>query len=205
MENYPFDTVGLSCDEIDRFNDTYNALKAKFNIDFTGDIDFHLEQFEVFKNCVDINLRESYVIRHFGKESYMLFLETHFRSAGVKTIVDHYENHTWALAFLKRDFGRVLIRRETLTDKIVELVHPVELDFEEDKPFSDTFFVLVNDRHKANTAIDRNFRNAVMDIREDDFVIEIVEHTLIIGNQKPISPERAVYLAEFVARLSSIC
>jgi hypothetical protein len=44
-----------------------------------------------------------------------------------------------------------------------------------------------------------------MDIRHDDFVIEIMEHTLIIGDQKPVSPERAVYLAEFVARLSSMC
>ena len=40
---------------------------------------------------------------------------------------------------------------------------------------------------------------------EDDFVIEIVEHTLLIGNQRPVSPERAVYLAEFVARLSTMC
>lgn len=207
MENFPFNTVGLSCQEIDRFNDTYKALKTKFNIDFTGDIDFHLDQFEVFKRYLDINLRDSYVIRHLGKESYMLFVETHFKNVSAKStiITDYYENHTWALAYLKRDFGRVLVRRETLTDKIIELVHPVELDFAEDKPFSDTFYVLVNDRQKAAAAIDRNFRNAVMDIREDDFVIEIVEHTLIIGSQQPISPERAVYLAEFVARLSAIC
>jgi hypothetical protein len=207
MENLPFNTVGLCSEEIDRFHDTYKALKAKFNIDFTGDIDFHLDQFEVFKGYLDINLRDSYVIRHLGKDSYMLFVETHFKSVSAKTtiITDCYENHTWALAYLKRDFGRVLIRRETLADKIIELVHPVELDFAEDKPFSDTFYVLVNDRQKAAAAVDRNFRNAVMDIREDDFVIEIIEHTLIIGSQKPVSPERAVFLAEFVARLSSIC
>jgi hypothetical protein len=207
MENLPFNTVGLCSDEIDRFHETYKALKAKFNIDFTGDIDFHLDQFEVFKGYLNINLRDSYLIRHLGKDSYMLFIETHFKNIGARStiITDCYENHTWALAYLKRDFGRVLIRRETLTDKIIELVHPVELDFAEDKPFSDTFYVLVNDRQKAATAIDRNLRNAVMDIREDDFVIEIVEHTLIIGSQQPISAERAVYLAEFVARLSAIC
>ncbi len=112
---------------------------------------------------------------------------------------DSYEYHTWALAYLKHDFGRVMIRRETLTDKIIELIHPVELDFEADKAFSDTFYVLVNDRDKATSAIDRNFRNAVMDIRHEDFIIEIVEHTLIIGNQQPISPEKALYMADFVA------
>jgi hypothetical protein len=206
MNNLPFNTIGLSGDEIDRFSDTYKALKSKFNINFTGNIDFDLKQFEVFRNYFEVNLRDSYVIKHFDKESYMLFIQTHTRTLGQKGgVYDNYENQTWALAYLKRDFGRMLIKRETLVDKLIELVHPVELDFVEDKPFSDTFYVMVNDRHKAETAIDRNFRNAVMDTREDNFVIEIVEHTLLIGNQKPISPERAIYLAEFVARISTLC
>jgi len=206
MDNYPFDTVGLGCDQIDLFNDTYKALKSKFNIETTGYIDFHLEQFDVFKNYINLNLRGSFVIKHQNKESYVLFTENHFRMAGGRgPAIEMHGCQTWALAFLKKDFGRVLIRRETLTDKILELVHPVELDFDEDKPFSDTFYVLVNDHQKATEAINRNFRNAVMDIRHDDFVIEIMEHTLIIGDQNPVSPERAVYLAEFVARLSSMC
>lgn len=206
MENFPFDTVGLCSDEIDRLYDIYKALKAKLHIEFTGNIDFHLEQFEVFRNYCDIKLRESYVIKHFNDDSYVLFVETHSRGQSQKRgIVDFYENQTWALAYLKKDFGRVLIRRETLTDKIIELVHPVELDFEDDKAFSDTFYVLVNDHQKALSAIDRNFRNAVMDIRHDDFTIEVIEHTLIVGDRQPMSPERAVYLAEFVARLSSLC
>lgn len=207
MDNYSFNTVGLCAEDINRLNDTYKALKAKFNVETTGYIDFYLEEFDVFKNYPDINLRGSFVIKYQGNESYIFFIEKHFRRSGGRgqTLVDCYEYQTWALAYLKKDFGRVLIRKETLADKIIELVHPVELDFDEDKPFSDTFYVLVNDHQKAVEAINRNFRNAVMDIRHDDFVIEIMEHTLIIGDQKPVSPERAVYLAEFVARISSIC
>jgi len=206
MDNLPFDTVGLCSEEVERLHDTYKALKAKFNIEFTGNIDFHLEQFEVFRRYQGINLRESYVIRQINNDCYVFFIETHSRLMGQKGgIIDCHENQTWALAYLKKDFGRVLIRRETLSDKIIELVHPVELDFDEDKPFSDTFYVLVNDHQKAIVAINRNFRNAVMDVREDDFTIEIIEHTLIVGDRKPMSPERAVYLAEFVSRLASLC
>src|ERR1700709_983939 len=98
-----------------------------------------------------------------------------------------------------------MIRPETLKDKILELVHPIELDFAEDKAFSDTFHVLINDHEKAIAAINRNFRNAVLDVRADDFIIEIVEHTLVIGNRKPIPPEKAIHLAEFVARLCALC
>ena len=207
MDNYPFNTVGLCSEDIDRYNDIYKALKAKFNIELTGHIDFHLEQFELFKNYHSVDLLGSFVIKHQNCDSYILFIQTNYKVTPAKGIGSYYANECqiWALAYLKKDFGRVLIRRETLTDKIIELIHPVELDFAEDKAFSDTFYVLVNDHQKATNAIDRNFRNAVMDIRKDNFIIEVNEHNLIIGNTGMVSPEKAIYLAEFVSRVASSC
>jgi hypothetical protein len=206
MENYPFDCTGLSSDTIDLFNDTYQQLKSAFDIQLTGNIDFQLESFEVFGAYDDINIRGSYAIKHDdGKDCYILFVETHSSVMGRNQRVHTYQYQTWAVAYVKNDFDRVLIRRETLTDKIIELVHPVELDFEEDKPFSDTFYVLANDRDKALRGIDRNFRNAVMDIREDGFVIEIIGHNLISGSQHSIMPGTAVHLADFVSRVALKC
>jgi len=206
MEKYPFDTTGLLGDSIDLYSDTYKALKGKFNVQVTGNIDFQLEQFEVFKGYDDINLRGSYVVKQPAcADSYVLFIEAHSSEMGRYERVHYYRAQTWVIAFMKCDFDRVLIRRETLADKIIELVHPVELDFEDDKAFSDTFYVLVNDRNKALRAIDRNFRNAVMDIRHEDFTIELIGHTLIAGSQQPIMPETAVHLAEFAERLCRFC
>lgn len=205
MPDFPFDTVGLTAEEIDRLQQTYTALKDKFNIQLTGNINFHLEQFEVFKHCFDVNIRDSYVIKQ-ENSSYVLFVETHSKTSNIKAgVTNHCDCQIWALAYLKHNFGRVLIRPETFRDKIVELIHPLEIDFKEDKAFSDTYYVVANDHDKAVNGINRNFRNAVMDVREDDFVIEIVEHTLIIGSKKPITPDRAVHLAEFVARVASMC
>ncbi len=205
MENYPFDTVGLSSETIDRFQDTYKALKEKFNIQLTGHIDFQLEQFEVFKNCLDVKVKGSYVIKHERGDSYILFVEVHYKLGDVKHTTHHQEYQVWGLTYVKQNFGRVLIRRETLTDKILELMHPLELDFKEDKAFSDTFYVVVNDHVKAGFCMDRNFRNAVMDIRDNDFMIEVVDHTLIIGNYDPIVAEKSIHLGEFVARVAEGC
>ncbi|HVW96932.1 MAG TPA: hypothetical protein VHA56_13260 [Mucilaginibacter sp.] len=206
MENHPFDTVALNSEVIDWYRTIYETLKDKFNIQVTGDIDFQLDQFELFRDLIGVNIRGSYVIKHDdNNDCYILFVETHSQKMGRHGIADVRSHQVWALAYLKCDFGRVVVRRETLTDKIIELVHPVELDFTEDKPFSDTFYVLVNDRDKATQSIGRNFRNAVMDVRADDFMIEIVEHNLIIGSHDQISPQRAVHLAEFVCRICSNC
>jgi|SRR5579863_5740062 len=207
--NYTFDTVGLTSDQIDIFQETYEALRARFRVELTGDINFHLPDFEVFRDCENVDLRGSYVIKSARTDCYMLFVEIHKVKKDGNTrsssVYDYYEYQTWALAYLKKDFSRVMIRPETLVDKLIELVHPVELDFEDDKAFSDTFYVLVNDRWKADAAIDRNFRNVVMDMRHEDVLIEVIDHTLIIGHNRPVSPDASVQLAEFVVRLCSNC
>jgi len=206
MDNYPFDTNGLTDADIDSYYKSYTILKSKFNLEFTGEIDFHLELFEVFKNYLEITVRDSFVIKQDNNnDCYILFVETESRHPGQGKVSGDKDYQIWALAFLRADFGRMLIRRETLADKIIELVHPVELDFAEDKAFSDTFYVLVNDREKALKGVDRRFRNAVMDIRHDHFIIEIVEHTLIVGNNEPISAEKTLHLAEFITRICSHC
>ncbi len=207
MENYPFDTGGLEQETIDLYYDTYKALRENLEVCGTGTIDFHLEQFEVFRDSVNINLLASLAVKQQnGNDCYVLFVEKHYKSIGAKGGVFESEDfQTWVVVYLKNDFDRVLIRRETLTDKLIELIHPVELDFEDDKAFSDTFYVLVNDRNKALRGIDRSFRNAVMDLRHDDFVIEIIGHTLIAGRKGPTMPGMAVHLAEFAERLCKLC
>jgi hypothetical protein len=207
--NYPFDTVGLTSDQIDLYQETYETLKSRFRMEHTGKIDFHLPDFEVFRKYENVNLRGSFVIKDARTDCYILFVEVHekqkARNLSHPAVHDLYEYQTWALAYLKKDFGRVLIRPETLADKIIELVHPVELDFSEDKAFSDTWYVLVNDRWKAEAAMNREFRNVVMDVRHDHVVIEIIDHTLIIGHNRAASPDASLQLAEFVVRLCSNC
>ncbi len=206
MPDFQFDTVGLTSGQIDSFQEIYTALKSKFNIQQTGDINFHLQDFETFKRCFAVNLRDSFVIKHDKGDSYILFVENHIKLPHDKGgVSEFYEYQVWALAYLKQNLGRVLIRPETLRDKIVELIHPLEIDFKEDKAFSDTFYVVANDHEKAVNGINRNLRNVIMDVRHDDFIIEIVDHTLIIGSKKTITPDRAVHLAEFVARVAERC
>jgi hypothetical protein len=207
MIDYPFDTIGLDGEHTDLLMDTYELLKENFEIQPTGDIDFHLEDFEVFRLYSNVNVRGSFVIKDARTDCYILFVEVEYTrpSASRHGDTHHKDLQTWALSYLKHDFGRVMIRKETLADKIIELVHPVEIDFAEDKAFSDTFYVLANDFNKAFANMNRDFRNAVMDVRHDDFTIEIADHTLIIGDRKAIFPGRALHMAQFVTRLCSSC
>jgi len=203
--DYAFDTTALDAAETERLNQAYQAVKEKFLIQPTGYIDFRLEDFELCRQYLGVSVRNSFVLKHPGNDAYMLFVDTDPKP-GIKTSeVIHNRHQVWGLAYLKKDFGRVMIRPETIADKLMELVHPIELDFKEDKAFSDTFYVLVDDHYKAVNAIDRNFRNAVMDVRETDMIIEIVNHTLLIVNRHPADAAKALHIAEFVSRLCTLC
>src|ERR1700712_3327545 len=114
MNNYPFDITGLCTEEIERYHEAYSVLKSKFNLEFTGEIDFHLELFEVFKNYLEITVRDSFVIKQDNNnDCYILFVETESRNLGHGKVSGSSDYQIWALAFLKADFGRMLIRRET--------------------------------------------------------------------------------------------
>jgi hypothetical protein len=43
---------------------------------------------------------------------------------------------------LEKDYGRILIREENVFDKILEILIKTEIDFKDDKEFSNRFFVL---------------------------------------------------------------
>jgi hypothetical protein len=205
MNTLLFDTTGLSSIETDAFDATCQALKEEFKIEVPGYIDFQLEQFEVLNHHQAVNIRDTFAIKNICGDSYLLFVDMDTAHAPVKGRTSYYtEYQPWALAYLKRDYGRVFIRTETIIDKIREIIFPIELDFKEDKPFSDRYYVLTDDKRKAEQAITQEFRDAMMAIQETDFVVEIFEHTLIIGNRKPITPENTLYLADFVARLAEL-
>lgn len=199
------DTTGPSATETDAFEATRRALKEEFRVEVPGYIDFQLEQFEALNHHKAVNLRDVFAIKKPCGDSYLLFVDMDTYHDAPKQNPAHYtEYQPWALAYLKRDFGRVFIRTETIIDKIREIIFPVELDFKDDKPFSDRYYVLTDDKHKTELAMTQEFRDAMMAIKETDFVVEIFEHTLIIGNRKPITPENSLYLADFVARLAEL-
>lgn len=85
---------------------------------------------------------------------------------------------------------------------MLNLIHPVELHFKNDKEFNNKFNVVANDKDKATAAMTSNFRDVIRNIKMDDFVIEIMNNTLIIGNIQLIDPQQTIELAQIASKLS---
>ncbi|MBB6111568.1 hypothetical protein [Mucilaginibacter lappiensis] len=207
MEKLPFDTTNLDADDMQALEASYETVKKSFKVGLANDDVMKLKEFDVFSNYPNATIGGTLLINHPESGCYLTYVKTHTvikTGQGPGAGISYYKCQLWASATLRNDFGRVIIRRETLVDKILNLVHPVELHFKDDPTFSSRFYVVANDPEKATLAMTSNFRAAIMNIQLDDFIIEIVNSTLIIGNIQLITPEQAVYLADFASKLSVI-
>ncbi|MGZ3813087.1 MAG: hypothetical protein ACXVJN_15175 [Mucilaginibacter sp.] len=205
MEKLPFDTANIDADDVQALEDTYKALKSKFKVALTEDQTFDIKKFDVFSNYQDISVGGSLLINHPEKGCYLTFLKvrTHVPN-GRGPAIDYFKYQVWASATLRSDFGRMVIRRETFADKILNLVHPTEMRFKGHRAFGQKFNVVADNEQKAVPAMTRAFRNELMEISADDFIIEIVNSTLVIGNVQPVDPKQIVYFAEIASKLSTI-
>ena len=205
MEKLPFDTTRIDASDIDALEASYKALKENFKVGLTNDDVIKLKEFDMFTNHPEATIGGTLLIDHPESGCHLTFVKMRTTIQGGRgPSISYYKYQLWASVTLRSNFGRVIIRRETFVDKILNMVHPIELHFKDDTAFSNRFFVVANDQEKATSAMTSSFRNEIMNIRLEDFIIEIVNTTLIIGNVQLITPQQTVYLAEFAAKLSAI-
>jgi hypothetical protein len=203
MDILPFDLTDIDADEVTALEKTYKALRSKFKVGIAEDPTFDISQFDVFSNYKDISIGGSLLINHPESGCYLTFVKVRTQiKNGRGPAIDHYKYQVWASATLRNDFGRMVIRRETIVDKILDLVHPTEMHFKDDPSFSKKLCVVANDKVKAARALTKAFRNVLVEIKADDFAIEIIKSTLVIGNVQPVDPKQTVYFAEVASKLS---
>lgn len=205
MEKLPFDTTDIGASEVQALEYSYKALRSKFKVGLTEDRTFDMKNFHVFNDRKDISVGGSLLINHPESGCYLTFIKAGTQIPnGSGPALDYYKYQVWASATLRSDFGRVSIQRETMVDKILSLADHTEMYFKDDPAFSKKFIVVAHDKEKAVKAMTKAFRNALMEIKADDFVIEIANSTLIIGNIQPVDPNQTVYFAEIASKLSRV-
>src|SRR5262249_33376593 len=114
-----------------------------------------------------------------------------------------YEYQTWGIMNLQNDAGHILIKPETIIDKIHDLINPIEIDFPDDPNFSRNYYVVTNDESKARSEINNSFREQVKKLRGKEFIIEIFRDNLIIGDRKIIDEDSAISFVRFMNDVST--
>ena len=158
-------------------------LSDEHILSFDNNPTLDFKKFETFQHYSDIKILCSI---NFNSQFQVLIIniEHHFIGGRHGDSI-HNENQILGIKMLEKDYGRILIREENVFDKILEILIKTEIDFKDDKEFSNRFFVLADNEYNAkqflNSEVRKNFNSIP---KKENFTIEIFNNELIISNKK---------------------
>ena len=101
----------------------------------------------------------------------------------------------------ERDFGRSIIRRENILDKIAELFKKVEVDVDQYPEFCKEFYCLSNEPEKFLSALDQNFCDKLIST-ECHFQMEHFDnHWFCLPSHSVRKPEEVMKFLELMFEL----
>lgn len=166
-------------------------------ISFDKESTFDFKKFEILQHYSDIKILSSI---NFNSRFQILIINIEHHFIGGRHGDSHYiENQILGIKKLERDYGKILIREENIFDKILETLTKTEIDFIDDKEFSNRFFVLADNENNAKRFLDSETRKAIKTIsKSENFEIEISNNKLIIRNKKPINKFTFYQILDFL-------
>lgn len=164
----------------------------------------NLSRFDTFENYSLALLTEAMEIQKNGISSYLLLLNLQTivkgtRTPQTETTISDYE--LIGVALLKKKYGRVLIKPETIEDKINDLFSHVDIDFDFDKEFSKKYWVIATNESLFRNNISTQFIETIRDV--DGLEIEIDDNVLIARLRKQFTPENGEIIARFITGINN--
>lgn len=162
-----------------------------------------VSSFESFNDYSLVVLSNAVEIKKNQNISFLVLLSITYRTKSIRipqneTSFTEYE--LFGLAKLKRDYGRVLIRPEAISDKISDLFMKVDIDFDFDPDFSKKYFVVSDDESKVRNSISKRFLETVRGF--NDLEIEIAGSILLVRLRKPFTPENSKVITDFITAIN---
>lgn len=164
----------------------------------------NLSRFDSLENYSLALLTEAVEIQKNGISSYLLLLNLQTILKGTRTpqnetTISDYE--LIGVAILKKKYGRVLIKPETIEDKINDLFSHVDIDFDFDKEFSKKYCVIATNEFLFRNNISTQFIETVRVV--DGLEIEIDDNILIARLRKQFTPENGEIIARFITGINN--
>jgi len=164
----------------------------------------NLSTFDTFENYSLAVLSEAVEIIKNGNSSYLLLLNLQTTIKGTRipqneSTISDYE--LIGLAVLKKKYGRVLIKPETLEDKINDLFSHVDIDFDFDKEFSKKYYVIAMNESLFRNSISTQFIETIREVK--GLEIELNDNILIVRLRKQFTPENGEIIAKFLTVMNN--
>jgi hypothetical protein len=108
-----------------------------------------LEQSNIIRAYASTYFYKSFQINNIATTAKLFFVQASYIVYSQRSRYHQNELHLIGVKKLSKNYGEIEIRPEKIKDKINELIHPTEIDFEEFPKFSRKYFMLASNQELA--------------------------------------------------------
>ena len=176
----------------------YDRLCEIYNVSVVDIKDSPLFEFKPIVENYNFTPQICYLVKSENSSFYLYIITriVHYKGKHGGRTEEFLE--VWGLKELNENFGDILVRKETFSDKITELFKSFDIDFDDDLQFSKTFYVLVENEAKTRTFLNQPRRQLLKSFPDKDFQLEVKNNILSFGLPKKLSLSRVLQISKFL-------
>lgn len=164
-----------------------------------------LSEFSIFENYDKVTLFFAMKLSGYKYNTYLLLITFNSQDQiGLREIHTrkNVDCELLGLTSINSDLGHVLIRPETFSDKVVELLSPSEVDFDEAPKFSRKYYVLADNAEKLRKGVNIKFLNAINEFK--DLHIEIKDSYVLSRTYKAVVADTVSSIVGILENINDI-
>ena len=113
-----------------------------------------LKNFNLFSSKKEVKHIDTWEIKSDKNQFKLCLIEYGFEYRTGKSVTKDTHKYFFGYLNISKDYGKTLIRPETIVDKLSEFFSPVEIDFSSNKEFSDKYYCLSSDKENLIKVIE---------------------------------------------------
>lgn len=177
----------------------YEEFKQFEEIDCANKQFVDFSKFELLNNYKNISIAAAYNYKNIS--SFILNVDSEIVTFTGRVPIrqEISEPYFCSVIQCKKKYKRIIIRPETIIDKIAEIFKPIEVDFDTHKVFSKNYYVITNDETKEAILDDK-----ILDCLQytEGLFIEFIDEYILIRNYNIISASNVRAIIEPSIKLS---
>ncbi|UKN01979.1 hypothetical protein K6119_00425 [Paracrocinitomix mangrovi] len=185
---------------VSNLNITYQPAKSSFTDSLKGfELLTHLFNCRVYRNfCFKNGNRQTFYLL----EVVAAHRTSKFTVYSIQPSTEEYRIYPFVVFKTSLTIGHVIVRPETISDKITELIKPVEVDFKNHKSFSFKYFVSAADKDLVTS----NFPFELMDYlnKQRNISLEFKDGLCLMRHSKAINIKDGVELCKIASDIQQI-
>ena len=151
----------------------------------TSNLTFELDKLKLYGCNKNINIIENYQLNS-NQNINILFVSITSSVNDFNEILnnENYKNvQLWTVLTSSKYFEHTFVKRETVKDRMIDMFLKQDINFEEDKKFSNSYFVYSNTK-EAKQYFSEATRQEMLKLKDANIIVELYANYIFVGTER---------------------